>query len=88
MEIDTEELHQTRSEIKEVEDKIHHLISTRDKLQAKLEELQNYDVYIYWDDGEEDKWAMSTDVPYPWIHNIIKMKMSDAEKLYNLLSKQ
>lgn len=88
MELDTKELHQTRSEIKEVEDKIHHLISTRDKLQAKLEELQNYDVYLYWDNGEEDNWAMSTEVPYFWIHNIIKMKASDARKLYKLLRKQ
>lgn len=88
MEIDTKELHQTTSEIKEIEDKIHHLISTRDKLQVKLEELQNYDVYFYWYNGEEDNWMMSTDVPYFRTHNIIKMKASDARKLYKLLRKQ
>lgn len=72
MEIDTKELHQILSELKEVEDKIHYLISTRDKLKAKLEELQNYDAYLYWDNGEEDIWAMSTDVPYFRIHRPLK----------------
>ena len=54
MDIDTGEIHQTILEINEVEEKnkIHYLISRLDKLKAKLEELQDYDVYLSWDDGK------------------------------------
>ena len=86
MDIDAGAIHQTNLEIKEVEDKIHYLISKRDKLKAKLEELKDYDVYLSWDNGGESAWAISTDVPFIWRNNVIKMKVSDARKLQKLLS--
>ena len=88
MDIDVEAIHQTNLEIKEVEDKIHYLISKRDKLKAGLEELKDYDVYLSWDNGGESAWAISTDAPFIWRNNVIKMKVSDAGKLQKLLRKQ
>ena len=85
MDIDAGEIHQTILEINEVEDKIHYLISKRDKLKAKLEELQDYDVYFYWDNDKEDKWMMSTEVPDIMYSNVIKMNVIDARKLFRLL---
>ena len=86
MDINTGEIHQTILEINEVEEKICYLTSRLDKLKAKLEELQDYDVYLSWDDGNEGVWSMSTDAPFIWRNNVIKMKVSDARKLQKLLN--
>lgn len=86
MDIDAEAIHQTILEINEVEEKICYLTSRLDKLKAKLEELQDYDVYLSWDDGDGRAWSMSTDEPFIWRNNVIKMKVSDARKLQKLLN--
>lgn len=86
MDIDTGEIHQTILEINEVEEKICYLTSRLDKLKAKLEELRDYDVYLSWDDGNEGVWTLSTDAPFIWRNNVIKMKVSDARKLQKLLN--
>lgn len=88
MDIDVEAIHQTILEINEVEEKICYLNSRLNKLKAKLEELQDYDVYLSWDDGDEEAWSMSTDAPFIWRNNVIKMKVSDAGKLQKLLRKR
>ena len=86
MDIDVEAIHQTNLEIKEVEEKICYLTSRLGKLKAGLEELKDYDVYLSWDDGNEGVWSMSTDAPFIWRNNVIKMKVSDARKLQKLLN--